>query len=172
MSSLIRTHHCNIASIPTHQNLVEIFGYVQSPFGVVMRFMSRNSVQKYVYRSYKKEDDEIATIMELFIMLKKAASGLKFLHRYGLIHRDIACRNILLGEMRFGYVRRLTEVKISDFGLTRQLQYMNKTQLTQSGMGPLKWMAPESIINKEYSKASDVYMFGITMWEIFYGMEP
>eukprot|EP01083_Nonionella_stella_P159886 522060_1 len=39
-------------------------------------------------------------------------------------------------------------------------------------MGPLKWMTPESITKKEYSKHSDVYMFGITMWGIFYGMEP
>merc|ERR1712013_408137 len=112
---------------------------------------------------------------ELLLILKKAAAGLKFLHSFGLVHRDIACRNILLGQLSNGRVSDATEVRISDFGLTRQMeepQNRNATQKTVSSFGPLKWMAPESIKAKTYSKRSDVFMFAITMWELFYGMEP
>eukprot|EP01084_Bolivina_argentea_P253943 426773_1 len=87
------------SSVPTHNNLVEIFAYIRSPFGVVMNYMSGGSVQKYVYRKYKSDTDKIPTIIELLIILLKAASGIKHLHIYGLIHRDIACRNILLGKI-------------------------------------------------------------------------
>merc|ERR1712003_76591 len=51
-------------------------------------------------------------------------------------------------------------------------KHSDAAQETSSNFGPLKWMAPESIKDKVYSKKSDVYMFAITMFEIFYGMEP
>jgi len=163
------------ASLPTHNNLVIIYGYCDSPFGVVMSYMPGDSVHKYVYRSYKKKTDAIPTFKEILIILSKAAAGMNHLHAHGLVHRDIACRNILLGAIneRKGVVQS-TEVRISDFGLTRKLEdkHMDSAGKTQSSFGPLKWMAPESIKSKLYSKKSDVYMFGITMYEIFYGAEP
>jgi len=135
--------------------------------------MAGDSVQNYVYRQYKKATDPIPTIIELLIILRKAASGLKFLHHHGLVHRDIACRNILLGKIQNDRIETSTEIRISDFGLTRKLNGDEENaQKTQSTFGPLKWMAPESIKQKLYSKKSDVYMFGITMYELFYGMEP
>jgi len=160
------------SSLPPHSNLVEIFGYTEGPFGVVMSYLPGDSVQKYVYRQYRKPND-IPTIMEILVILRKAASGLKFLHQYGLVHRDVAARNILLGKLsKANRVDSSTEVRISDFGLTRKLANDAAEQQTQSNFGPLKWMAPESIRQKQYSKKSDVYMFAITMWEVFFGMEP
>ena len=162
------------ASLPNHHNLVTIYGYCASPFGVVMSYMPGDSVLKYVYRKFKADTDPIPTYGELLIILTKAAAGLNHLHHNGLVHRDIACRNILLGKIGKGGVVQSTEVKISDFGLTRQLKHKEdeSVQKTQSNIGPLKWMAPESIRSKIYSKKSDVYMFGITMHEMFYGQEP
>ncbi len=157
------------SSIASHQNLVEIYGFRRNPFGVVMGYMGGDSVEKYVYRKHKKS---IPEIMELLIILKKAASGFKFLHHHGLVHRDIAARNILLGTLRNGAVDRDTQVRVADFGLTRKMEQRETAQQTMCSLGPLKWMAPESILNRMYSKKSDVYMFGVTMWEIFYGMEP
>jgi len=161
------------SSLPPHSNLVEIFGYVKSPFAVVMSYMHGDSVQKFVYRALRQPSDRIPSIIELLIILRKAANGLKFLHQHNLVHRDIACRNILLGKMQNGIIGSTTEVRISDFGLTRQLNDDDDGgNETQSNFGPLKWMAPESIQHRQYSKKSDVYMFSITMWEIFFGMEP
>jgi len=171
-------------SIPTHQNLVRIFGYIREPFGVVMNFMGGGSVQEFAYRKLRMARTEIPSpipsVAEVLIILKKAAAGLKFLHSFGLVHRDIACRNILLGQLSRGRVIDGTEVRISDFGLTRLIEEHKEngngnafaTQKTVSSFGPLKWMAPESIKRKAYSKRSDVFMFGITMWELFHGMEP
>ena len=160
--------------IPSHNCLVQIYGYTRSPFGVVMSYMPGDSVQKFVYRNHRKSTDPLPSIFELLIILRKAASGLKHLHKYGLVHRNIACRNILLGSLNSGKIVQGTEVRISDFGLTRQLldSENDTAQKTNSNFGPIKWMAPESIRNKEYNKKSDVFMFGMTMWEIFYGMEP
>eukprot|EP01084_Bolivina_argentea_P220909 374289_1 len=155
------------SSLPTHHNLVTIYGYIQNPFGVVMSYIPGGSVEKYVYRKYKKEHDSIPTIVELIIILRKAANGLKFLHSHGLVHRDIACRNILLGHI-VNSVQLCTEVKISDFGLMRVTKDNNCSGKTESKVGPVRWMAPESIQQKEYSMKSDVYMFAMTMYEIFY----
>ena len=166
------------SSIPRHNNLVEIFGYIQKPFGVVMNCMAGGSVMKLVYRAERDKRSPklpLPTNRELCIILKKAASGLKHLHQFELVHRDIACRNILLGKLSNNQVVSKTEVRISDFGLTRQMdnQLGHKAfQKTATNFGPLKWMAPEAIEKKKYGKPSDVYMFGITMWEMFYGMEP
>merc|ERR1712154_305715 len=80
-----------------------------------------------------------------------------------------ACRNILLGKIQNDRIETSTEIRISDFGLTRKLNGDEENAgKTQSTFGPLKWMAPESIKSKLYSKKSDVYMFGIAMHEIFY----
>jgi len=147
---------------------------------VVMNCMVGDSVQKHVYREYRQKHPVLSklplpTNRELCIILKKAASGLKHLHQFGLIHRDIACRNILLGALSGNRVENKTEVRISDFGLTRQMEQGTTDKAFQStvtNFGPLKWMSPESIRDKKYGRATDIYMFGITMWEIFYGMEP
>ena len=56
--------------------------------------------------------------------------------------------------------------------MTRSLELSGFEQKTSTNFGPLKWMAPESILQKIYSEKSDVYMFGLTMWEIYCGMEP
>merc|ERR1712113_841063 len=166
------------SSIPYHDNLVEIYGFIENPFGVVMKYLEGGSVEDYVYRNrnMKEKQRRTPSNQELCIILKKAASGLKHLHSFGLIHRDIACRNILLGKLFNHKVENNTEVRISDFGLTRQMEHGNGGkgvfQKTTTNFGPIKWMAPEAIKDKKYGESSDVYMFGVTMWEIFYGMEP
>ncbi len=72
------------------------------------------------------------------------------------MHRDLACRNILVGEGK--------NLKITDFGLSREVEeiYVKKTR----GRLPLKWMALESVNEREFSTSSDVWSFGIVLWEI------
>ena len=75
-----------------------------------------------------------------------------------VVHRDLACRNILVGEGK--------TLKITDFGLSRLLSYDNVYVKTTQGRMPLKWMAIESIVDREYTTASDVWSYGVTLWEI------
>jgi serine/threonine protein kinase len=101
---------------------------------------------------------------------KGIASGMSHLHTEGIIHRDLATRNILLSE-------GLTP-KISDFGLSRFGGGDDETNQTKSDVGPLKWMAPEAIRGRVYGKKTDVWSYGVTVWEIvarndpYAGMDP
>jgi len=85
------------------------------------------------------------------------------LHAEKIVHRDLAARNILLTS---NY-----EPKVSDFGLSR-IKQTEATSKTASDVGPLKWMAPESINRKVYSFSSDVWSYGVTMWELVARSEP
>ncbi len=87
------------------------------------------------------------------IILQEYISGLN------IVHRDLACRNILLGEGK--------SVKIADFGMSRLVKEDNPIYTkTSHGHLPWKWMAMESIQDMEFTSASDVWSFGVIMWEI------
>lgn len=75
-----------------------------------------------------------------------------------VVHRDLACRNILIGSGKY--------LKITDFGMSREVFSDGIYVKTTTGRLPVKWMAIESIINKEFTVASDVWSFGVTLWEI------
>ncbi len=79
------------------------------------------------------------------------------LHNNNIVHRDMAARNILLSATG--------SPKISDFGMSRLIAD-DHGNTTKSDVGPIKWMAPEAIKYKEYSKKSDMWSFGVTVWEI------
>ena len=87
------------------------------------------------------------------------ASGMEHLVFKKHVHRDLAARNILVSH-------NLT-CKIGDFGLARGASVNNEYYLSQGGLIPVKWTAPEAIIYKKYSEKSDVFSFGITLYEIW-----
>ena len=76
----------------------------------------------------------------------------------GIVHRDLACRNILIDENKI--------LKISDFGLSRVVPEDEVYTLSTYSRLPLRWMAPESIFHRQFNSASDVWSFGIVLWEI------
>ena len=82
----------------------------------------------------------------------------EYLSSLDVVHRDLACRNILVGEGK--------QLKISDFGMARTV-VMDEVYIKSSkGRLPWKWMAIESIINREFTTASDVWAYGVLLWEI------
>lgn len=102
-------------------------------------------------------DDDLLTAMDLLCFAWQITRGMSFLASKGFVHRDLAARNILLGEDRV--------VKISDFGLMRHTQD-DVYQLRKGKRLPVKWTAPEALYNSQYTTKSDVWSFGVVLWEL------
>uniref|UniRef100_G1TR93 Fibroblast growth factor receptor n=1 Tax=Oryctolagus cuniculus TaxID=9986 RepID=G1TR93_RABIT len=89
----------------------------------------------------------------------QVARGMQYLESQKCIHRDLAARNVLVTEDNV--------MKIADFGLARGVHHIDYYKKTSNGRLPVKWMAPEALFDRVYTHQSDVWSFGILLWEIF-----
>jgi len=92
------------------------------------------------------------------------SAAIHHLHREGVIHRDIAARNVLVGEDFTVYV--------TDFGFARIKEKGGDGGNTQSTLGPVRYMSPESLQDRRYSEKSDVYSFGVLLYEMWMREAP
>uniref|UniRef100_A0A3B4U8L8 Tyrosine-protein kinase n=1 Tax=Seriola dumerili TaxID=41447 RepID=A0A3B4U8L8_SERDU len=128
---------------------------------LVMEMASAGPLNKFL--SSNKDTVSAENIVNL---MHQVSMGMKYLEEKNFVHRDLAARNVLLVNQQFA--------KISDFGLSKALGADdNYYKARTAGKWPLKWYAPECINFHKFSSKSDVWSFGITMWEAFsYGGKP
>jgi len=102
-------------------------------------------------------------LLQSLTLLHKVAAAVQYLHTLHIVHRDLAARNVLVGSS-------ITDVRVSDFGLSRRMAEGKEYYRKVSGDKiPVRWLPLESIQYKKYSPASDVWSFGVLGWEIFSG---
>jgi len=154
-----RTEARLMRGLRSHPNVVLFIGICvpPDPICIITEYLKQGSMSDYLSEN---QNLEFKTKLKLMLGIAK---GMFHLHREGIVHRDLAARNILLTS-------DLTP-KVSDFGMSRQLDVEEKAH-TCNRVGPLKWMAPESISSAEYSYKSDAWMFGIVCWEILTSSIP
>ncbi|XP_029939683.1 tyrosine-protein kinase ZAP-70 isoform X2 [Salarias fasciatus] len=128
---------------------------------LVMEMASAGPLNKFL--STNKDTVSVENIVNL---MHQVSMGMKYLEEKNFVHRDLAARNVLLVNQQFA--------KISDFGLSKALGADdNYYKARTAGKWPLKWYAPESINYHKFSSKSDVWSYGVTMWEAFtYGGKP
>uniref|UniRef100_A0A8D0CHX5 receptor protein-tyrosine kinase n=1 Tax=Scleropages formosus TaxID=113540 RepID=A0A8D0CHX5_SCLFO len=147
----------------SHQNIIRLEGVVTKykHAMIVTEYMENGALDSYL----RDHDGELSSY-QLVGMLRGIAAGMKYLSEMNYVHRDLAARNIL--------VNGNLECKVSDFGLSRVLEDDPEgTYTTSGGKIPIRWTAPEAIAYRKFTSASDVWSFGIVMWEVMaFGERP
>ncbi|XP_045884522.1 ephrin type-A receptor 2a [Micropterus dolomieu] len=147
----------------SHPNIIRLEGVVTKfkHAMIVTEYMENGALDTYL----KGRDGEIPSF-QLVGMLRGIAAGMKYLSDMSYVHRDLAARNVLVNSN--------LECKVSDFGLSRVLEDdAEGTYTTRGGKIPIRWTAPEAIAYRKFTSASDVWSFGIVMWEVMaFGERP
>ncbi|XP_058256964.1 ephrin type-B receptor 3-like isoform X3 [Hemibagrus wyckioides] len=148
-----------------HPNIIRLEGVVTKsrPVMILTEFMENGALD-----SFLRLNDGQFTVIQLVGMLRGIASGMKYLCDMNYVHRDLAARNILVNSNLV--------CKVSDFGLSRFLEDDPNDPTYTSSLGgkiPIRWTAPEAIAYRKFTSASDVWSYGIVMWEVMsYGERP
>ncbi|KAL0832965.1 hypothetical protein ABMA28_001098 [Loxostege sticticalis] len=153
-------------NLGTHPNVVRLIGCCteKEPTLVIMEFVSIGKLQQFLRDSRAERHygnthgSQFLTSRDLTHFAFQVARGMEFLSSKGIIHRDLAARNVLITEER--------TCKVADFGLARDVGGTHVYERKSDGRLPIRWMAPESLYDDIFSVKSDIWSFGVLLWEI------
>ncbi|XP_078674939.1 focal adhesion kinase 1-like isoform X14 [Branchiostoma floridae x Branchiostoma belcheri] len=143
-----------------HPHIIRLIGVcTDRPIWIIMELANFGELRSFLQSN--KASLDLAT---LILYAYQLSTALSYLESKKFVHRDIAARNVL--------VAAYDSVKLGDFGLSRWVEDQTYYKASK-GKLPIKWMAPESINFRRFTTASDVWMFGVCMWEILMlGVKP
>lgn len=149
-------------------HVVKLLGVVSQgqPTLVIMELMARGDLKTYL-RSHRPDSENYSgsrilrqppTLKRILQMAIEIADGMAYLAAKKFVHRDLAARNCMVSE-------DLT-VKIGDFGMTRDIYETDYYRKGTKGLLPVRWMAPESLRDGIFSSSSDIWSYGVVLWEM------
>ncbi|XP_057212111.1 fibroblast growth factor receptor 1-A isoform X1 [Triplophysa rosa] len=157
--------------IGKHKNIINLLGACtqDGPLYVIVEFAEKGNLREYLRArrppgmEYCYNPDQVPvehmSVKDLVSCAYQVARGMEYLASKKCIHRDLAARNVLVTEDNV--------MKIADFGLARDIHHIDYYKKTTNGRLPVKWMAPEALFDRIYAHQSDVWSFGVLLWEIF-----
>ncbi|XP_035207617.1 tyrosine kinase receptor Cad96Ca-like, partial [Stegodyphus dumicola] len=150
-----------------HPNVVTLLGCCtdRDPMFLIMEYVQNGKLQTYLRESRAERfygnlhgSSRHLTSRDLTLFAYQVAKGMEYLSAKGIIHRDLAARNVLVGDNK--------TCKVADFGFARDVIINHVYERKSEGRLPIRWMAPESLYDNIYTTKTDVWSFGVVMWEI------
>uniref|UniRef100_A0A803STA9 receptor protein-tyrosine kinase n=1 Tax=Anolis carolinensis TaxID=28377 RepID=A0A803STA9_ANOCA len=168
----------NLLKQVNHQHVIKLYGACSQdgPLYLIVEYAKYGSLRSFLRESRKvgtsyigsdgnrnssyldNPDERALTMGDLISFAWQISRGMQYLAEMKLVHRDLAARNVLVAEGR--------KMKISDFGLSRDVYEEDSYVKRSKGRIPVKWMAIESLFDHIYTTQSDVWSFGVLLWEI------
>jgi hypothetical protein len=147
--------------LPPHRNVLGLIGHIlrSKPYVLVVELMSQGNLRDYLRKSRGTDDrPSMVSYEQMVYMATQVAAGMSHLSENKVVHRDLAARNVLVDSQLC--------CKVADFGFARDVYTEDYYRKRAGGKVPFKWMAPESLLDSVSTSASDVWSFGVVMWEI------